>query len=447
MVNVVLSGQGLQCVMKMHPQTLEHYARRRFSLAGGALLEDHNPYCVPTDQIAADCRARGVDYLSFAHYDYLALSDDQRICFAAMKAMQSYGAGAGASRLVGGERLVHRELEADLAGFVGTEAVLAMVSGYGANTALIGHLLTTGDLILADEYVHNSIVSGTRLSRAETLSFRHNDLAELDSILQQYRDKYRRVLVIVEGLYSMDGDIPDLPRLLQIVKQHQAWLMVDEAHSIGVLGHTGRGLCEHHGIDPREVDLIVGTLSKSLVTCGGFICARESIIEWLRYTLPGYVYSVGLPPSTAAAVRTALAIITREPHRVEHLRAISAYFVATARKSGFDVGRAAGLGVVPIMFKDTEAAFLASEALLSAGIYVPPIVQLGVPKDMPRLRFFLSANHSFQDVDRVFDVLTTWREHPGANGLDDGVLLKLASTVQNGDAELLPFTSSLAPPR
>ncbi|MGE3916682.1 MAG: aminotransferase class I/II-fold pyridoxal phosphate-dependent enzyme, partial [Hyphomicrobiaceae bacterium] len=153
-------------------QTLEQYARRRFSLAGGALLADRNPYCVPTDRLRTECEANGLTFLSFAHYDYLALADDQRVRFAAIKAMQKLGPGAGASRLVGGERLIHQELEADLAGFIGSEAALAMVCGYGTNVALVGHLLTTGDLILVDELAHNSYLAGTKLSRAETRTFR-----------------------------------------------------------------------------------------------------------------------------------------------------------------------------------------------------------------------------------------------------------------------------------
>jgi 7-keto-8-aminopelargonate synthetase-like enzyme len=247
------------------------------------------------------------------------------------------------------------------------------------------------------------------------------------------------VLVIVEGLYSMDGDVPDLPLLLELAKQYNFWTMIDEAHSIGVLGRTGRGICEHFGVPAGEVDLIVGTLSKSLAACGGFICAREPVIEWLRYSLPGYVYSVGIPPPTAAAVCTALALISRESERVARLHATSAYFISTARRLGFDVGKAIGIGVVPIIFKDTEAAFLASEALLASGIYAPPIVQLGIPKDMPRLRFFLSASHTTADIDRVFDVLSAWRELPGETGLRSSPLESQIRGLALAETELDTF--------
>jgi 8-amino-7-oxononanoate synthase len=395
-------------------QTLETYARRRFALAGGALLSQRNPYCLPVDVLRDECEKKGLTFLSFAHYDYLALADDRRVRLAAIKALEKLGPGAGASRLVGGERTVHRELEQELARFVGCEDALALVSGYGTNLALVGHLLTTGDLILVDELAHNSILAGAKLSRARTLVFRHNDLMHLASILGAERRNYRRVLVIVEGLYSMDGDVPDLREIITLKQAHGFWLMIDEAHSIGVLGASGRGLCEHFQVDTAQVDLIVGTLSKSLAACGGFVCARRDVIEWLRYTLPGYVYSVGLPPATAAAVRAALGVIRREPERVQRLRDVSKHFVERARQLNFDVGPAIGAGIVPVIFAEPEEVILASEVLLAAGIYVPPVVQLGIPKDMPRLRFFLSAAHTQSDVDRALDVLSACRRQPGS---------------------------------
>lgn len=391
-------------------QTLEQYARRRFALAGGAMLAERNPYCLPIDCLRADCERKGLNFLSFAHYDYLALADEERVRRAAIAASEMFGPGAGASRLVGGERSVHRALEHDLARFVGCDDALALVSGYGTNVTLIGHLMTTGDLILVDEFAHNSILAGAQLSRAETRLFRHNDVAHLASILSAERHSHRRVLVIVEGLYSMDGDVPDLRMLIALKRAYDIWLMVDEAHSIGVLGASGRGLCEHFGVDAAEVDLIVGTLSKSLVACGGVVCARRPVVEWLRYTLPAYVYSVGLPPATAAAARAALGVISREPERVRRLQDISQYFAHRAEQLGFDVGTCIGLGIVPIVFSRPEAALFASEAMLADGIYVPPVVQAGIPKDKPRLRFFLSAAHTKDDADRALRVLSAWRE-------------------------------------
>lgn len=401
-------------------QTLVQYARRRFSLAGAGVLSEFNPYFAAVDVLRRQCEASGLKFLNFAQYDYLGIGAEDRAKVAASEALHEFGMGAGASRLVGGEWSVHRLLEQDLARFVGTEDSLAMVSGYGANLALVGHLLATGDLIVVDEYSHNSIMLGTALSRADVKTFAHNDLDELAAILVAARGSYRRVLVVIEGLYSMEGDFPDLPRLVDLCERHAAWLMIDEAHSIGVLGQSGRGICEHFGVDPQRIDLIVGTLSKALTTCGGFICAKAPVIEWLRYTLPGFVYSVGLPPPIAAAVRSALATIEAEPRRVRQLQEISAYFVDRARSQGFDVGSAMGAGVVPVKFADAPSTMAASKVLMDAGIYVPPVVQQGVPKDMPRLRFFLSARHTREDVDRVFAVLASWRDEAAAKAVRRG---------------------------
>lgn len=399
-------------------QSLEQYASRRFSLAGAGILSGSNPYFLPVDALRQQYEASGQTFTSFAQYDYLGMGDEPAVRAAARDAVDTFGTGAGASRLVGGERSIHRALEMELARFIGAEDALSLVSGYGTNLALIGHLLTSDDLILVDELGHNSILLGTHLSRAETRTFSHNDVDEIESVLQSERQNYRRVLIVVEGLYSMEGDLPDLPRLLDLCERHGAWIMIDEAHSIGVLGATGRGLCEHFGVDPGRVDLIVGTLSKALATCGGFICGKSAVIEWLRYTLPGFVYSVGLSPHIAAAVRAALRILVEDPERVARLHQISQYFVEQARRHDFDVGTAIGAGVVPIMFTDAMTTMQASKALLDVGIYTPPVVQIGVPKDSPRLRFFLSCSHSTSDVDRVFETLNRWRhERADARGM------------------------------
>lgn len=399
---------------RRHGVTLAQYAKRRYALAGANLLSGFNPFFLASDALARDIESTGQPFRNFAQYDYLAIGDDHGFRAAAAEAALEFGVGAGASRLVGGERTAHHKLEKDLARFIGTEDALAMVSGYGANFSLIGHLLTTGDGIFVDEFAHNSILVGTNVSRARTTVFSHNDLDALEAELSSKRDSFGRVLVVVEGLYSMEGDIPDLPRLISICERHDAWLMLDEAHSIGVLGQTGRGLCEHYNIDPSRVDLIVGTLSKAFATCGGFICGKRAVIEWLRYTLPGFVYSVGLPPVITAAAQKALSMIEGEPQRLARLRDISRYFVQAARRNGFDVGSAIGAGVVPVMFEDIATTMAASHVLLEHGIYVPPVVQIGVPKDSPRLRFFLSAQHTTSDVDCVFDVLSRWRQERSA---------------------------------
>jgi len=391
--------------------SLDHYARRRYVLSGTSLVRDHYPYLEPMEQLGvAPLGDPNASCVSFAHYDYLGLSSDVRVKQAAKRAVDTVGVGSGASRLVGGERVTHRELEADFARFIGVDDTLALVSGYGTNVTLVSHLLTKDDLIVVDETSHNSIMVGAQLSRAETLTFRHNDLDHLAAILRARRALHSRVLVVVEGLYSMDGDLPDLPALIPLCRDHGAWLMVDEAHSIGVLGKTGRGIAEHFGVPASEIDLIVGTLSKAFVTCGGFIGGRAGVIEWLRCTLPGFVYSVGLPPPSVFAARCALHILQAEPERLARLHENSRYFLHGARARGLNAGTAIGAAVIPILFPQTPMTIAAAQAILKAGYFVPPIVQIGVPKELPRLRFFLTAAHARAQIDGVLDALAAFAE-------------------------------------
>ena len=315
------------------------------------------------------------------------------------------GIGAGASRLVGGERAVHGELERELAAFLRVDDSIALVSGYMTNVSLVGHLLTKNDIILVDDLSHNSIIVGTDVSRAQVIRFAHNDLDHLESILAQVRKDANRALIIVEGLYSMDGDVANLPRLLEIKERHNAWLMVDEAHSLGVLGATGRGLAEHFGVDPNHIDLIVGTMSKTLGACGGFIAGRKSVIDWLRFTLPAFVFSVGISPALAAAVRAGLEILAAEPWRVAKLHDNSRLFLEHAKICGLDTGPAIGAGVVSILFSGQHECMFAARSILEAGYFAPPILQLAVPKDKPRIRFFISAAHSHDEIAGVTETL------------------------------------------
>lgn len=396
------------------PQTLGSYAARRFVLSGTSVVKDHFPYNRPIDDLGVSRLGSHGKLVSFAHYDYLALEGDPRVRRAAERAIDEAGVGTGASRLVGGELAMHRDLESELAAFIGVEDTMSLVSGYGTNVTLVSHLLTKDDLILVDESSHNSIMVGTQLSRAEVIAFRHNDLDHLAALLGLHRHEHARVLVVVEGLYSMDGDFPDLPRLLELCRRSNAWLMIDEAHSIGVLGKSGRGLTEHFGIPACEIDLIVGTLSKAFVTCGGFIGGKRSVIEWLRYTLPAFVYSVGLQPAGVAAARAALNVLISEPERLARLHENSRYFLASARKRGLNVGTAVGAAVVPVLFKTSSVAIKAARAALDAGFFVPPIVQIAVPKDLPRLRFFLTAGHDKAQIDRVLDALAPFANEQAA---------------------------------
>ena len=385
--------------------SLLEFASKRARLAGKSILDSGNPWFVPLDRLRSDAQSRGKSLVSFANYDYLGLSDRPEIKKASAEALERHGAGALGSRLVGGERSMHSEFEHAVADFIGVEASLTLVSGYLTNLTIISHLLGVKDLLLIDELCHNSILAGAKNAKAELVAFRHNDLEHLESILKEKRGSFRNCLVVVEGLYSMDGDIPDLPKLLELKYQHNAWLLVDEAHSFGVLGKQGRGISDHFGEDPNDIDLIVGTLSKALVSCGGFLCARQEIIDWLRFTLSGFVYSVGLSPVITATAHAALDIIAAEPELPEQLRVVSEMFLAKARAAGLNTGPAIGRAVVPVMFGDLRSTMLASQELLKKDIYAPPIVHIGVPKDLPRIRFFLSSRHREADIDNAIAVL------------------------------------------
>ncbi|MGR3321698.1 MAG: aminotransferase class I/II-fold pyridoxal phosphate-dependent enzyme [Pseudooceanicola sp.] len=385
--------------------SFEGYARRRFRMAGSALLEGGHPWFAATDKLAEAAEDKPGGFLSFAHYDYLGLLKDPRMNDAAKQSIDDFGSGAGASRLVGGERSHHRRFESEMAEFLGVGGVLAMISGYLTNVSIISHIMGPRDLVITDDLAHNSIVMGAKAGKFEFKKFRHNDLDHLEHILETERSNYARVLIAVEGLYSMDGDLADLPRLVEIKDRHDAWLLLDEAHSYGVLGDTGRGLCERAGVDPERVELQIGTLSKSFASSGGFIAASSEVIEWLRFTLPCFVYSVGLSPATLATAQCALDILKEEPERVRKLRHNSQYFLSKARAAGLNTFTAVGEAVIPVLFQTQAQTLAVSQILLEQGIFAPPIIHVGVPKDLPRIRFFISAGHEEADIDRVVQAL------------------------------------------
>lgn len=400
-----------------HFTTLLEFVERRARLAGGAILERGNPWFVALDELRAKVEAEGGTLTSFANYDYLGIAGHPAVTKAADEALATYGTGVLGSRLVGGERTFHTDFERAIARFMGTESALTFVSGYLTNVSIVPHLLGSRDLLLIDELCHNSIVTGARITRSRVEPFRHNDLDHLESLLRELRPQARNCLIVVEGLYSMDGDVPDLPRLLKLKDEYGAWLLIDEAHSVGVLGDRGRGICEYFGEDPNRVDLIIGTLSKALVSCGGFVCARKEVIEFFKFTVGGFVYSVGLPPMAAAAAHAALDLIEAEPQRIAAVRRAAERFLEQARAAALDTGPAIGRGIVPIMFGDLEETMAASQALMHEGIYAPPIVHVGVPKDQPRIRFFLSAVHENDPaIDKAVAVLAKLAKTRSAQG-------------------------------
>lgn len=364
-------------------------------LAVPRLFKFSNPFYRCHDaQNGVETVMAGKTYLNFASYDYLGLNQHSAVRKAAKEAIDRYGASVSASRIVAGERPLHGRLEAELAAIYEAESAVTFVSGHATNVSTIGTLMSADDVIIHDELCHNSVMVGIKLSRAEARAFKHNDMAALEKALAASRPRHARVLVVVEGLYSMDGDIAPLPSILRLKRQYNAWLMVDEAHSLGVLGASGKGTAEHWGIDPREVDIWMGTLSKALASCGGYVAGKRELIEILKYRAPGLVYSVGLSPPLAAAAYEALQILGREPERVARLQRNGKLFLSLCRDAGFNTATSEGYAIVSIIVGDMLNAGRLGDRLLDRGLNVLPIIYPAVPMKSTRFRFFITAEHT-----------------------------------------------------
>jgi 8-amino-7-oxononanoate synthase len=373
---------------------------QNFAMVRDAGLD--NPYFSVHEGLTADRTViGGREFVSWATYNYLGMSGDPEVAAASKAAIDRYGTSVSASRLVSGEKPIHQELEREIARVVGTEDSVTFVGGHATNETVIGHVVGPGDLVLHDALAHNSLLQGAILSGARRRPFPHNDFVAAERLLGQMRGQYRRVLIVIEGIYSMDGDFADLPKFIGVAKRHKSLLMVDEAHSIGVMGPRGRGIGEHFGVDPADVDIWMGTLSKSLGSCGGYIAGSSTLVRWLKYTAPGFVYSVGLPPAAAGAALAALRVLEREPGRVAALQANARLFVQLARDAGLDTGASGGSGVVPVILGNSLNALRLSRALFAQGINVQPILYPAVEESAARLRFFITARHTADQVRRT----------------------------------------------
>jgi 8-amino-7-oxononanoate synthase len=367
--------------------------------AFGEAIGVENPYFRVNDGVTRDTSIiDGAEVINFSSYNYLGMSGHPAVADAVADAVRRWGSSCSASRPISGEKPVHRELELELAKLLGTEDAIALVSGHATNVTVIGHLLGEGDLVIHDSLAHDSIMQGCMLSGATRRPFPHNDHAALDELLTNIRHQYRRVLIIIEGIYSQDGDIPDLPAFIDVKRKHQALLMIDEAHSIGVLGETGGGIGEHFGVDRTDVELWSGTMSKSLAGCGGYVGGSRELVEFLKYTTPGFVYSVGMPPPTAAASLAAIRTIRSEPEHLRRLHSLSALFLSLARDAGLDTGDSEGTPVIPCIVGSSATALKLSNALLGRGINANPIIYPAVPEDKARLRFFVTSCHSDEQI-------------------------------------------------
>lgn len=377
----------------------------RFQKAASEQMQIGSPFFKRAEAMdGSRIKINGKWLINFASYDYLGLNQSDAVRDAVVNGVGTWGVSATASRLVGGEMAHHTALEETIASHAGTEAALATVSGHATNIMILRTLLGAGDLVLVDKLAHNSIYEGIKASGATHLSFPHNDWEWVDRMLAEKSGEYGNVMVIVEGLYSMDGDAPNLKKFVEVKARHGAWLMVDEAHSFGVMGETGAGICEYAGVDASSVEILMGTLSKAFCSCGGYVTGPAPLIEYLKFKAPGFVYSVGLSAPASYAAKAALDRIIAEPERVAKLRDNGQYFLKAAQNLGLDCGDSIGSAVAPIIVGDSLKSVILSDRLAKRGINALPIIYPAVPEKRARLRFFLTAAHTSDQLDEALKV-------------------------------------------
>jgi len=371
-------------------------------LAGGA----KNPYFVCHDSPLLDTSiVDGREMLDFGSYNYVGMSGRKEVSAAAKAAIDKYGTSASGSRLLAGEKPVHGELEREIADWKHAEKALVCVGGHSTNVTVVGNFCGKNDLILYDALAHNSVEQGCKLSSAVSRPFQHNDVDALEKILKAQRQYFEKVLIVIEGVYSMDGDIAPVPAFVALKKKYNCFLMVDEAHSACVLGPTGGGVDEYFGLAHDDIDIKMGTLSKGLGTCGGYIAGKASLVEYLRYNLPGFVFSVGMSPALAAGSLEAIRLLRTRPEIMESLHNNIKCFADEAKKRKLDICLGGKAAVIPIMVGRDEDAFALSTELETRGILVPPAVYPAVPKNKARLRFDVISEHKPEQIVKALDTL------------------------------------------
>ena len=338
----------------------------------------------------------GKHVLMFGSNAYTGLTGDERIIEAGCKAMHKYGSGCAGSRFLNGTLDIHVQLEKELAEYVGKDDALCFSTGFTVNSGVIPQLVSKDDYIICDDRDHASIVDGRRLSFATQLHYKHNDMADLERVLQRCEpDKVK--LIIVDGVFSMEGDLANLPEIVKLKHKYNASIMVDEAHGLGVFGKQGRGVCDHFGLTD-EVDLIMGTFSKSLASIGGFIAADQIIIDSLRHTARTYIFSASCTPAATAAALEALHIIKSEPERLEALWDVTSYALKRFREEGFEIGETES-PIIPLYVRDTRKTFMAVAMAFEEGVFINPVIPPACGPQDTLVRYALMATHTHEQVD------------------------------------------------
>lgn len=365
-----------------------------------------NPYFVCHDSALKDkSLMAGQEVLNFGSYNYVGMSGRPEVMEAAKQAIDQYGTSASGSRLLAGEKSLYQELEREVAQWKHAESALVLVGGHSTNVTAVGNFCGKNDLIVFDALAHNSVEQGCRLSLATAKPFPHNDYEALEGILRAQRNRYEKVLIIIEGAYSMDGDIAPVPKFVELKKKYGCFLMVDEAHSACVIGETGGGVDEYFHLEPDDIDIKMGTLSKGLGACGGYLAGPKAIIEYLRYNLPGFVFSVGISPPLAAAALCSIRLLRSNPAIMADMKRNIDTFVQEAHKRKLNICLAGHTAIVPVMVGKDEDAFLLSNKLRERGVFVPPAVYPAVPKNKARLRFCVISEHKPEQIAQALDIL------------------------------------------
>ncbi len=361
-------------------------------------------YLQPAEEVnGAYVTINGRRMLQFASYAYLDLIGHPKIQAAARAALEEFGSGTHGVRVLAGTTRIHVELEQTIARFKGTEDALALSSGYVTNLGVIAALLGRNDVVISDKLNHASIVDGCLLSRAKFVRFEHNDMEALEKALIEAPKKAGK-LVVVDAVFSMDGDIINLPEISRLCRKYEAMLMVDEAHSVGVLGESGHGILEHFGIDDVDaIDIQMGTLSKTIPSVGGYVAGRSDIITYLKHSVRAFVFSAALPPAAAAAAKASFEVIEAEPERIKTLQKNVDYFIKGLQERGFNTLNSE-TPIVPIIAGDDERAWMMAKLSQDQDIFVLPVVSPAVPAGTSRIRANVTAGHTLEEIEQAMNV-------------------------------------------
>ncbi|MCX6034666.1 MAG: aminotransferase class I/II-fold pyridoxal phosphate-dependent enzyme [Chloroflexi bacterium] len=361
-------------------------------------------YNQPVEEIKGGSRVivGGREMGMYASYSYLGLIGHPRINAAAKAAIDKFGTGTNGVRLLAGTLTIHTELEETIAAFKHTEAAITYSSGYVTNLTVISTLMGRGDYVISDKLNHASIVDGCLMSGAEFRRYKHNDMDELERRLQQAPGDVAK-LVVADAVFSMDGDVLDLPKTVELCRKYNAWLMIDEAHSVGILGKTGRGIEEHFGLGD-VVDIKMGTLSKTIPSMGGYVAASKELIQYLRHASRAFIFSAALPPAQAAAASESFKVILDEPWRVEKVKANGEQFIKGLKSAGFDT-LLTTTAIVPVVCGTDERAYKLTQICQHRDLFVLPVVSPAVPEGLARLRATVTAAHEPEEIDYALGVI------------------------------------------